>query len=207
MKTLVRCRIPTRNSRYGPTAVRSHPFAWVRLCHRARVGRRVVRHIARGSVMRDVRVCFLGDSFVAGIGDPQVRGWVGRVAERTVPLLGTMTAYNLGVRRDTSADVLARWADECARRLPPTMEGRIVVSFGVNDCAIEQGQRRVEPAQSLTNLAALVRPCRSLPAAGRRPTTDRRRRPERAHRSAGRDVRAVVPQPGDSLRERVRGIA
>jgi acyl-CoA thioesterase I len=26
---------------------------------------------------------FLGDSFVAGVGDPEHRGWVGRLAERS----------------------------------------------------------------------------------------------------------------------------
>jgi acyl-CoA thioesterase I len=40
---------------------------------------------------------------VAGTGDAEARGWVGRIATE-VP----MTAYNLGVRRETSTQVLAR---------------------------------------------------------------------------------------------------
>ncbi|MGY4098205.1 hypothetical protein ACW2Q0_01365 [Nocardia sp. R16R-3T] len=31
----------------------------------------------------DLRVCFIGDSFVAGVGDPQGLGWVGRPAAGT----------------------------------------------------------------------------------------------------------------------------
>lgn len=33
--------------------------------------------------MDDLRVCFVGDSFVAGVGDPEQLGWAGRVAART----------------------------------------------------------------------------------------------------------------------------
>lgn len=94
----------------------------------------------------DVRVCFVGDSFVAGYGDPEHRGWVGRVAAGAA-----VTAYNLGIRRDSSADVLARWAAECGRRLPAEVDGRIVMSFGVNDVVQD-----VAPATSVANLAALL---------------------------------------------------
>lgn len=31
-------------------------------------------------VSRDLRICFLGDSFVAGVGDPRCLGWAGRLA-------------------------------------------------------------------------------------------------------------------------------
>jgi hypothetical protein len=30
---------------------------------------------------RESRICLVGDSFVQGIGDPEHRGWVGRVLE------------------------------------------------------------------------------------------------------------------------------
>jgi hypothetical protein len=35
------------------------------------------------SNQRDLRACFVGDSFVAGVGDPDHRGWVGRIIART----------------------------------------------------------------------------------------------------------------------------
>jgi lysophospholipase L1-like esterase len=94
----------------------------------------------------DVRVCFVGDSFVAGYGDPEHRGWVGRLAA-TAPV----TVYNLGIRRDTSADVLARWAAECGRRLPAGVDGRVVVSLGVNDVV-----QNMAPDGSVANLEVLL---------------------------------------------------
>lgn len=99
-------------------------------------------------VVRDVRTCALGDSFVAGVGDPEHRGWVGRVV--------TGTLYNLGVRRETSGDVLARWAGECAPRLPSGVDGRVLVSFGVNDTTAEGDGVRVDPEASAANLAVLL---------------------------------------------------
>ncbi|MGD9526552.1 GDSL-type esterase/lipase family protein [Pseudonocardia sp.] len=102
---------------------------------------------------RDVRVCVLGDSFVAGLGDPEYRGWVGRVAAAGPQ---PVTVYNLGVRRETSADVLARWRAECVPRLPAGVDGRVVVAFGVNDTTAEEGTLRVRPAASAANLAALL---------------------------------------------------
>jgi lysophospholipase L1-like esterase len=65
-----------------------------------------------------------------------------------------LTAYNLGIRRNTSDDVIARWRVECTRRLPADCTGMIVVSFGVNDAAIENGQPRVAFDRSASNLAA-----------------------------------------------------
>ncbi|MGE3289019.1 MAG: GNAT family N-acetyltransferase [Pseudonocardia sp.] len=115
--------------------------------------RRRPRPAGPASVTRDVRVCVLGDSFVAGVGDPEHRGWVGRVAAAGPQ---PVTVYNLGVRRDTSADVLARWRAECVPRLPAGVDGRLVVAFGVNDTAAEGGSLRVRPATSAANLAALV---------------------------------------------------
>ena len=56
---------------------------------------------------RDLAIVFLGASLVAGVGDPKGQGWVTRVVGRTQHPDLELTAYNLGVRGDTSADVLA----------------------------------------------------------------------------------------------------
>ena len=61
---------------------------------------------------RDVGLCFVGSSMTAGYGDPKGLGWVGRVVGRTQHPDLDLTAYNLGVRGDTSADVMARWRSE-----------------------------------------------------------------------------------------------
>ena len=81
----------------------------------------------------DVRVCFLGDSLTAGVGDVGQRGWVGRLVEGSTPGDVELTHYNLGVRTDTSSEVLARWHAEVAARRAPKAACALVVSFGVND--------------------------------------------------------------------------
>jgi len=107
-------------------------------------------------VIDDLRVCFLGDSFVAGVGDPECLGWVGRLTARTHRGGQPSTAYNLGVRRETSRDVLDRWHAECRPRLTAGGAGRIVVSVGVNDTTIEGRGPRVVPAASAAHLDDLL---------------------------------------------------
>jgi acyl-CoA thioesterase I len=101
-------------------------------------------------------VFFVGDSFVAGVGDPQHRGWVGRLAERAYRVGAPITAYNLGVRRDTSDDILRRWADEVAVRRAAGAQERLVVSFGVNDTTDDGRATRVVPEYSVANLHTLL---------------------------------------------------
>lgn len=77
-------------------------------------------------IIADLRLCFIGDSFVAGYGDGEQLGWVGRVAARSAREGQRFTAYNLGVRGHTSIDVVQRWRQECTPRLPAHCERRIV---------------------------------------------------------------------------------
>jgi lysophospholipase L1-like esterase len=105
----------------------------------------------------DIRVCFVGDSFVAGTGDPTGLGWVGRVAAGALARGHQVTAYNLGVRRETSADILRRWRRECEPRALPGVDTRVVFSFGANDTALDNGRRRLALEQTLANAAALLR--------------------------------------------------
>ena len=104
----------------------------------------------------DIRICFVGDSFVNGTGDETALGWAGRLcasaAKRGVPV----TYYNLGVRRNTSKDILMRWENEVAHRLPDTCDGRVVVSCGVNDTVVEDGKVRIRPEESCANLRAIL---------------------------------------------------
>jgi acyl-CoA thioesterase I len=100
---------------------------------------------------RDVGLCFVGASLTAGYGDPKGLGWVGRVVSRTQHPDLDLTAYNLGVRGDTSADVMARWRAETAPRWAPRSERRLVLSVGANDLATE-----VSTARSRLNLANIL---------------------------------------------------
>ena len=106
-----------------------------------------------------MRICFIGDSFVNGTGDPECLGWAGRICAAARRAGHDVTYYSLGVRRNTSGDVRDRWESEVARRLPtehPEYDPRVVFSFGVNDTTAEAGGTRVPPGRSLDNLRAIV---------------------------------------------------
>lgn len=96
----------------------------------------------------DIRICFFGDSFTNGTGDPTYLGWVGRVCARAAGRGYGVTAYNLGIRRQTSVEIAERWPDECNQRLLPGADQRLVFSFGVNDTTLEQGKPRVALADT-----------------------------------------------------------
>ena len=84
---------------------------------------------------RDIALVFIGDAYVAGYGDPKGSGWVSRVVGRTEHPDVDITAYQLGVRGDTSADVVARWRVEGPPRWKGRSEKRLVVAVGHNDAA------------------------------------------------------------------------
>jgi acyl-CoA thioesterase-1 len=99
-----------------------------------------------------MRLIAFGDSMVAGAGDPDHLGWVGRaVAGRR-----EITLYNLGVRRETSGDIAARWRAEAAPRMTSEEPMRIVFSFGVNDAHLEDGHPRLSQTESLKTAHALL---------------------------------------------------
>ena len=100
---------------------------------------------------RDVGLCFIGSSMTAGYGDPKGLGWVGRVVSRTQHPDLDLTAYNLGVRGDTSAGVMSRWRNETAPRWANRIEKRLVISVGANDVATG-----VSLARSRLNLANIL---------------------------------------------------
>jgi len=105
---------------------------------------------------RDLAIVFLGASLVAGVGDPKGQGWVTRVVGRTQHPDLELTAYNLGVRGDTSADVLQRWASEVPLRWAGRTERRVVLSVGTNDVAsgITLARHRLNLANLLDDAAS-----------------------------------------------------
>lgn len=101
--------------------------------------------------LRDVAVVFIGDSYVAGYGDTRGQGWVSRVVGRTSHPELDISAYNLGVRGETSGDVLARWRTECPPRWKGRGEKRLVLGMGANDVG-----SRMSTARSRLNLANIL---------------------------------------------------
>ena len=110
----------------------------------------------------DRRVLFFGDSLVAGAGDPTGLGWVGRVTSASSGAGLPVTAYNLGVRGDTSVQVAARSRHETGPRLASGVDTRIVVSFGANDTTIEDGVQRVDAERSCLALSDILERARAI---------------------------------------------
>jgi len=107
--------------------------------------------------MATLRICFVGDSITVGSGDSGFLGWPGRVCVDETARGHDVTLYNMGVRGDTSEMVRPRWRGECDARLPDHVNGRLVLSFGLNDTAEEGGAGiRVPLANTLANARAII---------------------------------------------------
>ncbi|WP_104110007.1 GDSL-type esterase/lipase family protein [Arthrobacter sp. N199823] len=102
------------------------------------------------------QICFVGDSFVAGVGDETALGWTGRLAARQAAAARPVTAYNLGIRGNTSAQILGRIGAEIDQRRSPLRPTRVVVSMGVNDTTSVDGIPRVHPDDSCSNLERIL---------------------------------------------------
>ncbi|NMG09856.1 GDSL-type esterase/lipase family protein [Brasilonema sp. UFV-L1] len=105
---------------------------------------------------KDVRICFLGESFVNGIGDPEYLGWTGRICAKTSQKGYHITHYNLGVRGETSRYLKQRWLKEASYRLPKEFNGRIVFSFGVNDTEPMGSKQGIELKESIENTRSIL---------------------------------------------------
>ena len=106
---------------------------------------------------QDLRICFIGDSYVNGTSDPEYLGWVGRVSVAARRKGYSLTSYNLGVRRETSTDIAKRWYQEVQPRLPSSCKPFVVFSFGANDTTLENGHLRVVESQSVENAREVLR--------------------------------------------------
>nr|WP_313940896.1 MULTISPECIES: GDSL-type esterase/lipase family protein [Calothrix] len=109
-----------------------------------------------------MRICFLGESFVNGTGDLECLGWTGRICVNAQKKGHEITYYNLGVRRETSTELRNRWHREATYRLPKECDGRVVFSFGVNDTTIENGKTRVAVEDSIDNIHNILSQAQQL---------------------------------------------
>lgn len=113
---------------------------------------------------QDHRICFVGDSYIHGTSDPECTGWVGRISARARARGLQISCYNLGIRRETSADIAERWQQEVERRFRmPEIQTYVLFSFGINDSTVEEdGQRRVGLEETLHNMRGMLDSARRL---------------------------------------------
>jgi lysophospholipase L1-like esterase len=113
--------------------------------------------------MTTLRICFVGDSITNGTLDGDFLGWPGRLCMAEQAAGHDLTLYNLGVRADTSADIAARWLEECRLRLPDHVHGALVFAFGVNDAAEQEGAGlRVPLAESVENARSILTEAKAM---------------------------------------------
>ncbi|PZO17255.1 MAG: lipase [Leptolyngbya foveolarum] len=106
--------------------------------------------------MSDIRICFFGDSFVNGTGDPAYLGWTGRACAAATSSQHSLTHYNLGIRGNTSQQIENRWQMESNLRFLADGDSRLVFSFGVNDTRLEAGAVLVDPNTAITTARRLL---------------------------------------------------
>jgi acyl-CoA thioesterase-1 len=107
--------------------------------------------------VNDRCLLFTGDSFVAGAGDPEGLGWVGRVVAAAWREGLSMTAYNLGVRGDSTPQAARRFRSEARPRLIPDADNRVVIAVGANDVSVDaEGDREISLDESLAALESLL---------------------------------------------------
>ncbi|MGZ3418648.1 MAG: GDSL-type esterase/lipase family protein [Polyangiales bacterium] len=112
--------------------------------------------------MSDVRIAYFGDSLTNGTGDDECLGFCGRASAIARRAGVRLTHYNLGVRRQTSVQIEARWEHEARSRLSEGATQLVVFSFGVNDVSLEEGVRRVRLEDSLATARTLMDRAQSL---------------------------------------------
>ena len=90
--------------------------------------------------MRDIRICFFGDSFVNGTGDLNYLGWTGQVCSAMASPYYQLTYYNLGIRGNSTEQIESRWQTEAGLRFKVECDARLVFAFGTCDNLTEEGE-------------------------------------------------------------------
>lgn len=107
------------------------------------------------SESRDLPVCIIGDSFVAGYGDETGRGWTALLVEAAAHEDLHLHTTNAGIGGDTSEMILARW-DEVDRRRSAFPTTAVIAEFGVNDVMHVDGIERVDEAGTVAALRGMI---------------------------------------------------
>jgi lysophospholipase L1-like esterase len=99
-----------------------------------------------------MRICFFGESYVNGVGDPTTQGWVGRLCAGR-----GLTVYNCGIRGATSTLIRDTWLAEAAARFNPSEKFAVVFSYGTNDCWRVGDKPQVSLDDHLANTSLILK--------------------------------------------------
>lgn len=102
---------------------------------------------------------FFGDSVTLGVCDPAAGGWPARFAgELLTSGLASLpdTFHNLGVRKNSSAMVAARWEGECRTRSMEGVVNKLLFMFGTVDMAAPKGHPNIPEDQSIANMLDIL---------------------------------------------------
>jgi acyl-CoA thioesterase I len=115
--------------------------------------------------VNDRCVLFVGDSFVNGAGDATGLGWPGRLVAAAWDAGLPMTAYNLGVRGESTRDVARRFRAEIEPRLIPGADNRAVIAVGANDVSLgPDGEQELSTEESAGLMAGMLEDAATLGA-------------------------------------------
>lgn len=97
---------------------------------------------------------FFGDSVTLGVNDAPAGGWVTRLAAKAAAAglpVPPDTFYNLGVRRNSSSMILARWEEEFKARTMEGVPSFLLFCFGTVDMATPKGSPNIPIGDSAAN--------------------------------------------------------
>lgn len=102
---------------------------------------------------------FFGDSVTLGVNDAPAGGWVARLAGKAAEKglnVPPDTFYNMGVRKNSSRDILARWESECKARSMEGCPATLVFCFGTVDMAAPHAVPNVPVGESAANAREIL---------------------------------------------------
>ena len=102
---------------------------------------------------------FFGDSVTLGVNDASAGGWVARLAGKAAERglnVPPDTFYNLGVRKNSSRDILARWEAEYRARAMEGCPATLVFCFGTVDMAAPHAVPNVPVGESAANAREIL---------------------------------------------------
>ena len=102
---------------------------------------------------------FFGDSVTLGVNDAPAGGWVARLAGKAAGKglnVPPDTFYNLGVRKNSSRSILARWEVEYKARAMEACPSVLAFCFGVVDMVAPHATPNVPVGESAANAREIL---------------------------------------------------